>query len=97
MTAPVDRYRYGLVIGLNALMLGGHVHWMPSLYAGWLFALLLFAGWRARHQVHAASALIRLPLLFATLGLLIYTAGSPIGREGGSALLGGLIVLKLFE
>ncbi|MBL0030523.1 MAG: DUF3488 domain-containing transglutaminase family protein [Rhodanobacteraceae bacterium] len=97
MTAPVDRYRYGLVIGLNALMLGGHVHWMPSLYAGWLFALLFFAGWRARHQVHAASALIRLPLLFATLGLLIYTAGSPIGREGGSALLGGLIVLKLFE
>lgn len=97
MTAPVDRYRYGLVIGLNALMLGGHVHWMPPLYAGWLFMLLLFAGWRARHQVRAASALIRLPLLLATLGLLIYTAGSPIGREGGSALLGGLIVLKLFE
>ena len=36
-------------------------------------------------------------VLVATVGLLVYTAGSPVGREGGSAMLGGLIVLKLLE
>lgn len=97
MTTPLDRFRYGLLIALTLLMFGGHLHWMPPLYSGWLFALLTFAGWRARRNVRATSAMIRMPLLFATLGILIYTVGSPIGREGGSALLGGLIVLKLFE
>ena len=97
MTAPLDRFRYRLLIALIALMLGGHAHWMPPLYVGWLCAVLAVAGWRARHQVRATDALIRLPLLLATLAALIYTVGSPIGREGGSALLGGLIVLKLFE
>lgn len=97
MTTSLDRHRYGLVIVLVALMLLGHLHWLPPLYALWLFALLGFSAWRVRHEVRAAPAVLRLPLLLATLGLLIYSAGSPIGREGGSALLGGLIVLKLLE
>ena len=51
MTAPLDRFRYRLLIALIALMLGGHAHWMPPLYVGWLCAVLAVAGWRARHQV----------------------------------------------
>ena len=97
MTATLDRYRYAVVVALNALMLLGHVHWLPPAYATWLFALLGLSIWRARHEVRTAPAWLRLPLLFATIGLLVYTAGSPVGREGGSALLGGLIVLKLLE
>lgn len=97
MTTPLDRHRYAVIVALVASMLLGHVHWLPPAYAIWLFVLLVFSAWRVRHEVRAASALLRLPVLVATLGLLIYTAGSPIGREGGSALLGGLIVLKLLE
>ena len=97
MSAPLDRGRYALVLALDALLLGGHLHWMPTPYAAWLGFLLLLAAWLARHQVRASGALVRLPLLFLTFGLLVYAAGSPIGREGGSALLGGLIFLKLFE
>lgn len=97
MTTALDRYRYAVIVALNVLMLLGHLHWLPTVYAAWLFALLGFSAWRARRQVLAAPAWIRLPLLLATVGLLIYSAGSPIGREGGSALLGGLIVLKLLE
>lgn len=97
MTDALDRHRYGVVIALTALMLLGHLHWLPPLYAAWLFALLGLSAWRARFQVKLASAWLRLPLLLSTLGLLVHAAGSPIGREGGSAMLGGLIVLKLFE
>jgi len=97
MNPAIDRGRYALVLALDALLLGGHVHWMPGLYALWLGLLLLFAAALARHRVRAAHALIRIPLLLATFGLLVYSAGSPIGREGGSAMLGGLIFLKLFE
>ena len=97
MNGTLDRGRYLLVVALNALMLLGHAHWMPPLYVTWLFGLIALAALLARRRVAATSAAVRMPLLFATLGLLIYSAGSPIGREGGSAMLGGLIVLKLFE
>ncbi len=97
MNPAIDRGRYALVLALDAMLLAGHVHWMPGAYALWLGLLLLFAAWLARHRVRAAHALIRIPLLLATFGLLVYSAGSPIGREGGSAMLGGLIFLKLFE
>ncbi len=97
MNQAIDRGRYALVIALDALLLVGHVHWMPGTYALWLGLLLLFAAWLSRHRVRAAHVLIRIPLLFATVGLLVYSAGSPIGREGSSAILGGLIFLKLFE
>jgi transglutaminase-like putative cysteine protease len=97
MTTPIDRLRYACVVALVAMMLFGHVHWMPPVYSAWLFALLGFAIWRTRREVRTAPAWIRLPVLAATFGLLVYSAGSPIGREGGSAMLGGLIVLKLLE
>ncbi len=97
MNQPLDRGRYALVIALDAAMLLGHVHWMAPIYSLWLFTLLGLAAALARRRVRAASAWLRMPMLVATIGLLIYSAGSPIGREGGSALLGGLIVLKLFE
>lgn len=97
MSTPLDRARYQLVVALNALMLFGHVHWMPVSYAVWLFGLLALAAWFARRGIVTVPTLIRLPLLIATMGLLVYAAGSPIGREGGSAMLGGLIVLKMFE
>ena len=94
MTAePLDRYRFRIVVVLMLLVVSGHVHWLPPLYATWLVALLGFASWRARDEVRPAPVWLRLPLLVATIGLLIYSAGSPIGREGGSAMLGGLIVL----
>lgn len=96
-TLPLDRHRFGIVVLLLGLVVLGHVHWLPPAYAAWLFALLGFARWRARREVRPAPVWLRLPLLVATIGLLIYTAGSPIGREGGSAMLGGLIVLKLLE
>jgi transglutaminase-like putative cysteine protease len=96
-TPPLDRHRFRIVVILLGLVMLGHVHWLPPLYAAWLFAMLGFARWRAHREVRPAPVWIRLPLLVATLGLLIYGAGSPIGREGGSAMLGGLIVLKLLE
>ncbi|MCC6560684.1 MAG: DUF3488 domain-containing transglutaminase family protein [Xanthomonadales bacterium] len=97
MNPAIDRSRYTLVLALDTLLLAGQLHWMPAVYALWLGLLLLLATWLAHQRVRAAPALIRIPLLFATLGLLVYSTGSPIGREGGSALLGGLIFLKLFE
>lgn len=96
-TMPLDRHRFRIVVLLLLLVVLGHVHWLPPVYAVWLMALLGFARWRVRREVRQAPVWLRLPLLVATVGLLVYTAGSPVGREGGSAMLGGLIVLKLLE
>ena len=50
MTTPIDRLRYACVVALVAMMLFGHVHWMPPVYSAWLFALLGFAIWRTRRE-----------------------------------------------
>ena len=84
-----------------ALLLGtcllAHAHWMSITLTLYLAALIALRVWWHAAMIRAVPLLIRAPLLVLTFTLMFVTAGSPLGRDGGAAMLLSLAVLKLME
>lgn len=84
-----------------ALLLGAsliaHAGWMkPTLILFFSVTVALRVWWHVALG-RSVPQLIRIPLLVLTLTIVFVTTGSPLGRDGGAALLMGLAVLKLVE
>jgi protein-glutamine gamma-glutamyltransferase len=84
-----------------ALLLGAcvfaHSGWMSKLLTLYLAAVIAARVWWHSRLARAIPTLIRAPLLLLTYAIVLITTGSPLGRDGGAALLLSLIVLKLVE
>lgn len=94
---PIDTRAFDLLSLTMALVLGLHSPHLPW----WLsIALALTLGWRwwqRRQQVGRVPRWLKLPLLALLTLAVIVQYGSIFGREPGSALAVGLLILKLLE
>lgn len=84
-----------------ALLLGAcvlaHSGWLPIPLTLFLALLIALRVWWHVGIGKAVPLLIRAPLLVLTFVLVFVIAGSPLGRDGGAALLLNLAALKLVE
>ncbi|MDZ4812305.1 MAG: DUF3488 and transglutaminase-like domain-containing protein [Pseudomonadota bacterium] len=84
-----------------ALLLGAsllaHAGWMSITLTLYLAALIALRVWWHVAMARAVPMPIRVPLLILTFTLLFITSGTPVGRDGGVAMLLSLAVLKLVE
>lgn len=79
------------------LVVLAHVHWLPvTLTAAFLGLLALKLIW-TQWTDHPVPLIVRIGTMLLVLALLVWSVGSPVGREGGSALLICLQALKLLE
>lgn len=94
---PIDTRAFDLLSLTMALVLGLHSPHLP----GWLtVALALILGWRwwqRRHQAGRVPRWLKLPLLALLTLAVIVQYGNIFGREPGTALAVGLLILKLLE
>jgi Transglutaminase-like enzymes, putative cysteine proteases len=94
---PIDARAFDLLSLTMALVLGLHAPHLPW----WLsIALAVTLGWRRwqRHQqTGRVPRWLKLPLLALLTLAVIVQYGSIFGREPGSALAVGLLILKLLE
>ncbi|BBD79622.1 tansglutaminase-like enzymes, putative cysteine proteases [Aerosticca soli] len=79
------------------LVLAVHAPHLPAWLTAALAALLAVRAWPWRHWKGTAPAWLKLPLLALLVGAVIAAYGTLFGRDPGSALAVGLLVLKLFE
>ncbi len=85
-----------LAILLLACM-AAHVSWMSPALLGFLVLVIgLRVLWQSR-IARPISQWVRSPLFVVTLAMVYITTGSPLGRDGGVALLISLAALKLVE
>jgi transglutaminase-like putative cysteine protease len=80
-----------------ALVLAVHAPHLPVWLTMMLAALLGLRWWLRRRRPAAVPAWLKLPLLAALTASVIADYGTLFGREPGSALAVGLLVLKLLE
>jgi protein-glutamine gamma-glutamyltransferase len=106
MTKPADERTESpqitiLQLQALALLLGAcllaHANWMSLTLTGFLAAVIALRVWWQASFPQPVPLLIRAPLLLLTLTAVFATTGSPLGRDGGAALLMSLAVLKLVE
>lgn len=94
---PIDNRAFDLLSGTLALVLAVHAPHLPW----WLdAALALILGWRwwqRRRQAGRVPAWLKLPILALLTLVVIGWYGNIFGREPGTALAVGLLVLKLLE
>jgi Transglutaminase-like enzymes, putative cysteine proteases len=94
---PIDPRAFDLLSLTMALVLGLHAPHLPW----WLgMALALTLGgrwWQRRRQAGRVPRWLKLPLLALLTLAVIVQYGSIFGREPGSALAVGLLILKLLE
>ena len=94
---PIDARAFDLLSLTMALVLGLHSPHLPW----WLsIALALTLGWRwwqRRQQAGRVPRWLKLPLLALLTLAVIVQYGNIFGREPGSALAVGLLILKLLE
>lgn len=94
---PIDARAFDLLSLTMALVLGLHSPHLPW----WLgVALALILGWRwwqRRRQAGRVPRWLKLPLLVLLTLAVIVQYGNIFGREPGTALAVGLLILKLLE
>lgn len=93
----VDARAFDLLGLTIAFVLALHAMHLPAWLVASLALLLGLRWWQRRQRVGRVPAWLKLPLLaLLTLGVLVQY-GNVFGREPGSALATGLLVLKLLE
>ena len=94
---PLDDRQFELVSATALIAVATHLPHLPL----WLsLALLVIAPWRMwsrRRTRKPLSSWLRVPLVFALVAAIIMHYGNIFGREPGSALACGLLMLKLLE
>jgi transglutaminase-like putative cysteine protease len=93
----LDQVQMQALALLLAACLIAHSGWLsPRLIVFFAVIGALRVWWHAKLTT-AVPQLIRAPLLILTMVIVFTTTGSPLGRDGGAALLLGLAILKLVE
>lgn len=97
MTDTVHRRDILYLTWAMLLVIVAHLHWLPlSLSASFIVIVLFKLIWTSRTD-GPVPAVIRIGTMLGVFGLLIAEVGSPLGREGGSAMLICLQAMKLLE
>ncbi|AVP98077.1 DUF3488 domain-containing protein [Ahniella affigens] len=79
------------------LVVLAHVHWLPFVLTGTFLGLLALKLAWTQWTDRPVPLSVRLGMMLLVLALLVWSVGSPVGREGGSALLICLQAMKLLE
>jgi len=95
--APVSTRTFDLLSLTTGMVLGVHVQHLPWWLGAMLLVLLAARWWQRRQHGSRVSRWIKLPLLLLLTLAITGTYGSIFGREPGTALGVGLLVLKLLE
>ena len=97
MTERLDDRQFLLLNATVAAASAMHLGHLPTWLLLPLVTLLVLRTWTRRRGAGAITAWGRLPLLAALLALVIANYGNLFGREPGTLLGCGLLVLKLLE
>jgi protein-glutamine gamma-glutamyltransferase len=94
---PIDPRAFDLLSLTMALVLGLHAPHLPWWLSIGLALTLAWRWWQRRRQTGRVPRWLKLPLLALLTLAVIVQYGSIFGREPGSALAVGLLILKLLE
>lgn len=97
MTGQLGRNEIGLLALVVIASIAAHLYWLPGALSAGLVGLLVLRLGFALGAPGPVPLPIRIVAMAGILALLFMTVGAPVGREGGSALLICLLVLKLVE
>lgn len=93
----LDQRQFNLLAGTALIAVATHLMRLPP----WLaVSLVLIAPWRMWSRQRTGKAIsvwLRVPLVIALVAVIIVTYGNIFGREPGTALACGLLMLKLLE
>ncbi|KRE93803.1 transglutaminase [Frateuria sp. Soil773] len=93
----IDARAFDLLAATIAVVLVAHAPHLPVWLAAALAAMLGIRWWQRRRRPGRASPWLKLPLIALLAGAVVFSYGTIFGREPGSALAVGLLVLKLLE
>lgn len=96
-TAPLNVRQFGLLSVAVFTVILPHLARLPWPLALLLLVLLLARWWQRWWRPTPVSALLKLPLALLIITLTLLQYGNIFGREPGSALACGMLVLKLVE
>lgn len=95
--APLDTRAFDLLCLSAAVVLILHAPHLPPWLDAALAVVLGLRWWQRRRSSGRAPVYLKLPLVALLAATVIFHYGSIFGREPGSALAVGLLVLKLLE
>jgi transglutaminase-like putative cysteine protease len=95
--APVSASAFDLLCLTLTAVLAVHATHLPWWLSAALATLLAGRWWQRRQRPGCVPRWLKLPLLAVLTLMVVVTWGSIFGREPGSALAVGLLVLKLME
>ena len=93
----IDTHAFDLLALTIAIVLLVHAPHLPIWLSAVLAAMLGLRWWQRRQYPGHTSAWLKLPLIALLAGAVVFSYGTIFGREPGSALAVGLLVLKLLE
>jgi protein-glutamine gamma-glutamyltransferase len=95
--APLERRPFDLLCLTVAVVLGVHAPHLPWWLTLVLAATLGLCWWQRRRGDSRTPAYLKLPLVALLAGAVVFHYNTLFGREPGTALACGLLVLKLLE
>lgn len=93
----ISERTFDLLCLTTAFVLAVHAGHLPVLLTLALFVALGLRWWQRRYRPGRVPAWLRVPMLVVLVGAIVLGYGNLFGREPGSALAAGLLVLKLTE
>jgi transglutaminase-like putative cysteine protease len=88
---------FDLLCLTTAFVLAVHAGHLPIVLTGALLVALGLRWWQRRYRPGRVPAWLKVPMLAVLVGAIVLDYGNLFGREPGSALASGLLVLKLTE
>jgi transglutaminase-like putative cysteine protease len=95
--SPIDNRTFDLLSITVALVLVVHAAHLPWWFGVGLTLILGWRWWQRRQQTGRVPAWLKIPLLALLTLAVIVSYGTIFGREPGTALAAGLLILKLLE
>jgi len=93
----LDHRAFDLLCLTMACVLGVHAAYQPWWLVAALALVLVLRWWQRRRRGTRPPLLLKLPLLALLAVAVVFSYGTILGQEPGSALAVGLLVLKLLE
>ncbi|MEP6882603.1 MAG: DUF3488 and transglutaminase-like domain-containing protein [Dokdonella sp.] len=93
----LSSYQFNLLAATALIALAAHVSRLPLWLSATLVLIVPWRVWSRSRSDKAIPAWIRVPMVFALVAAIFVHYGNIFGREPGSALACGLLVLKVLE
>jgi len=93
----ISERTFDLLCLTAAFVLAVHADHLPIWLTGALFVALGLRWWQRKYRPGRVPAWLKVPMLVILVGAVVLDYGNLFGREPGSALAAGLLVLKLSE